>query len=622
MRNPRRCIEGIRAFYRFVVAGTALLAPLVLLVPRTAEAANALTCGGGTIAGTIDGANDSYAYAFSYFDASVTAATCAAPGNKPGVTGSAAKTSFRYVQIPFKNPSSTAQCFTFRLTSSAPNLMVHATNTSPWYANGAPFLGFSGPVISTDESFAIQVAGDQLIYLVVTDVKNFEGPAVSTSFTLSASNCPTVSAEATPNPAVYGQPVTLAAMLSGDSGNPTGSVTFKDNGTSVGTATVMGPRAQLTTISLGAGAHTITALYNGGGAYASAANTVDLTVNKAATTTALAASSSPQVPGEEVTFTATLSVTSPGAGKPTGTVSFMDGATPLGTVAVDSSIATLKTSALPVGSHSIVATYSGDANFESSTKTFEQSIVAGATTIAVVATPESVTFGDDATVGATLSSSSKVAFTGALEFSEAGKTLGTVQLDGASANLKLSKLGAGPHTIDVAYAGDDNHEACSGSVTLDIAQASSATALTSSASTVVAGQSFSLSAKVTTKPGAATGTVTFVEGTTTLGTATLSDGIASLDIASLAVGSHGIQAKYAGDSNTSASTSATLTLVITEAAAAPSPEVDAGTVGPSSPTSESGCASTDAPLSTSTVSTGGIVLIAVAALLARRRRAA
>ena len=61
-----------------------------------------------------------------------------------------------------------------------------------------------------------------------------------------------------------------------------------------------------------------------------------------------------------VTFVATVAA----AGTPSGTVTFLDDGTTLATVALDGSgTATLTTSALAVGSHSITATYSGDAGF-------------------------------------------------------------------------------------------------------------------------------------------------------------------------------------------------------------------------------------------------------------------
>src|SRR5207253_7996640 len=55
------------------------------------------------------------------------------------------------------------------------------------------------------------------------------------------------------------------------------------------------------------------------------------TVNQAGTTTAVSSSVNPSVFGQSVTFTATVSAVAPGAGTATGTVTFKDGATTLGT---------------------------------------------------------------------------------------------------------------------------------------------------------------------------------------------------------------------------------------------------------------------------------------------------
>jgi hypothetical protein len=83
-----------------------------------------------------------------------------------------------------------------------------------------------------------------------------------------------------------------------------------------------------------------------------------------ATTTSLT-SSGAAVVGKSVTFTATVT----GTGSPSGTVTFKDGPTTLGTAPVSGTHATLITSSLSVGVHSITAVYSGDANFQSSSST-------------------------------------------------------------------------------------------------------------------------------------------------------------------------------------------------------------------------------------------------------------
>jgi len=74
----------------------------------------------------------------------------------------------------------------------------------------------------------------------------------------------------------------------------------------------------------------------------------------------------PSVFGQSVTFTATVSAVSPGAGTPSGTVTFKDGTTTLGTGTLSGGVATLATSALSLGAHSITAVYGGDSNFNGS----------------------------------------------------------------------------------------------------------------------------------------------------------------------------------------------------------------------------------------------------------------
>jgi VCBS repeat-containing protein len=101
------------------------------------------------------------------------------------------------------------------------------------------------------------------------------------------------------------------------------------------------------------------------------------TVSQAATSTAVGSSDLSTNPGENVTFTATVTVTPPGAGIPGGQVRFFDGATQLGTINLDGSgVATLSTTSLASGSHSITAAYLGSTNFAGSTSSGITQVVA------------------------------------------------------------------------------------------------------------------------------------------------------------------------------------------------------------------------------------------------------
>jgi hypothetical protein len=201
------------------------------------------------------------------------------------------------------------------------------------------------------------------------------------------------------NPSTPGQSVQFTATVtSTTAGTPTGTATFFDGATSLGPAVNLNAQSQavFATSSLAAGPHSITAQYSGDTNFAaSVSNTVTQTVNaptKAATSTSLISSLNPSTSGQSVQFTAT--VTSMAAGTPTGTATFFDGATAL-SPAVNlgaQSSATLTTSSLSTGAHSITAQYSGDANFNASTSPIvtQQVNASGGPDFSVAADPSSL----------------------------------------------------------------------------------------------------------------------------------------------------------------------------------------------------------------------------------------
>jgi hypothetical protein len=91
------------------------------------------------------------------------------------------------------------------------------------------------------------------------------------------------------------------------------------------------------------------------------------TVGKAATSNALTVSQNPTTVNDSVTFTAT--VTGAFGGSPSGTVSFQNGTTVLGSGKVNASThqATLTTRFSNTGTYSIQAVYGGDVHFNAST---------------------------------------------------------------------------------------------------------------------------------------------------------------------------------------------------------------------------------------------------------------
>jgi hypothetical protein len=96
------------------------------------------------------------------------------------------------------------------------------------------------------------------------------------------------------------------------------------------------------------------------------------------------------------------------------------------------------------------------------------------------------------------------------------------------------------------------------------AQTATSTALSASPTPSLLGEPVNLTATVT--PSAATGKVTFYDGTTILGVATITGGTASLTTVMLPSGARSLRAYYAGDSGHSASTSMVVTQNVTAAA--------------------------------------------------------
>jgi Bacterial Ig-like domain (group 3) len=90
------------------------------------------------------------------------------------------------------------------------------------------------------------------------------------SFTAAqAQTATTTTVTSSQNPSVAGQPVTFSAVVSGSGGTPTGTVTFLDGGSPIGSGT-LGSNGQtsFTIATLAVGNHTITASYPGDGTFA------------------------------------------------------------------------------------------------------------------------------------------------------------------------------------------------------------------------------------------------------------------------------------------------------------------------------------------------------------------
>ena len=378
------------------------------------------------------------------------------------------------------------------------------------------------------------------------------------------------------NPSTYGQSVTFTASVTGTS--PTGNVAFTANGATIAGCSAVAltgagntRTAQCTTAALATGARSIVATYGGNAGNAGSTSApLAQTVNKATSTTGLASSANPSVVGASVTFTATVTGTTP-----TGTVAFTDnGVAVSGCTAValtgagNIRTAQCPTTALPVGSRSIVATYAGDTNNTGSTSsTLSQTVNKAVSTTGIASSANPSVVGASVTFTATVVG---VAPTGTVSFTVDGATItgcGAVALAGAgstrSAQCPTSALTAGVRSIVATYGGDASNN---GSVSSTLSQTVAAvpgittTTLASSENPSVAGSAVTFTATVT---GATpTGTVSFTDGgvtITTCGAVALVAGKAACTAPALAAGNHTIVATYGGDGANAGSASGPLT---------------------------------------------------------------
>ena len=183
----------------------------------------------------------------------------------------------------------------------------------------------------------------------------------------------------------------------------------------------------------------------------------------------LAASANPAVASQSVTFTATVAAVRGVTAVPTGSVTFLDGSTSLGTATLSGGVATLSTSTLAVGTHSITAQYSGDSNFHSSTSAALSEVItlaADSTTLASSLNPAGV--GQSVTFTATIASTSGAATatpTGTVTFSDGSTTLGSTPVASGVATFSTSSLALGNHSITAQYSGNANFAGTSSGLT-------------------------------------------------------------------------------------------------------------------------------------------------------------
>ncbi len=244
-----------------------------------------------------------------------------------------------------------------------------ATSTVTWTTPAAITYGTaltatqldaSSPVAGTfaysPAAGTILAAGSQLLSVTFTPTDANDYTSATASVSLTVNDAP--------------QSITFGAgTLAYAAGVPFGTapLTLTANGGASGNPVVFtlvsGPATiggNILTVT-GAGMIQLMANQAGNADYTAAAPVSEsITVLQAFPLVSLTASTSTTFVQNAVTLTATVSSA---AGVPTGSVTFLDGTTPLGTTALVNGSATLTTATLAVGTHSITVDYTGDTNF-------------------------------------------------------------------------------------------------------------------------------------------------------------------------------------------------------------------------------------------------------------------
>jgi hypothetical protein len=266
------------------------------------------------------------------------------------------------------------------------------------------------------------------------------------------------------NPSMYGSSITFTATVSPSAA--TGMMTFYDGATSLGSVGLSGGTASLVTSTLSVGTHQVSAMYSGDSTYTSSTSNTVMQAVKSSTTTSITGSPNPSTYGQSVTFTA--QVTDSSSLTPTGTVTFYDGLTALGSSTLNGSgVATFSISTLIVGTHSsITAVYGGSANFVGSTSSpWTQTVNQASTSTTLTSNRNPAKTRQTITFTAKVSPSSA---TGSVSFYDGTTALGTATLSGGSASLSTAKLSSGTHTMTAVYSGSANYSSSTSAVLSEV----------------------------------------------------------------------------------------------------------------------------------------------------------
>ena len=287
-------------------------------------------------------------------------------------------------------------------------------------------------------------------------------PSVSNTISEVITGPPTTTLlSVSPNPALPFEPITMTATVSSAYTTPAGTITFMAGGKALTAATLaINGTASASISTLGAGTYSITAVYGGSTEYASStSNTVVEVVNGAPTTTSLTSSLNPSSFGQNITFTATVDAPQSRT-TPTGAVTFMDGATPVGTATLSAADVTeFSTSTLSAGAHEITAIFNGSSNDAKSTSNAVLQVVnLNTASLSLTSSINPAQVGQTITFAATAGGIVLGASSDTVTFYDGSNVIGSAALNVAGgASISTNSLAIGTHSITAVLAATATH---------------------------------------------------------------------------------------------------------------------------------------------------------------------
>ncbi|MGD0913008.1 MAG: Ig-like domain repeat protein [Terracidiphilus sp.] len=366
----------------------------------------------------------------------------------------------------------------------------------------------------------------------------------------------------TPSSIDVGGTAQLTAAVTSASGTPTGSVSFADNGATLATPNLANGTAGLTYTGSVAGTHNIVASYIPTGPFAAGSASCSEVVNVLPTTSTLMVAPTTSTYGSPVTLTATVApATLPGPSTPTGTVTFYNGNSSIGSGTLTGGVASLEISSLAGGNYSLTCSYGGSSVYGTSN--------CNSVPLTVNAAPTALTLS---------SSNNPAPFLGSIVFTTRltvnGQSAGAgnaivLNINGQAMNLSTDATGSATHLIGTlvpgsypvvaSFAATSDLQASSASLTEVVTALSTSTSLTATPNPGDVNQTVTMTATVSsgTSTQAESSSVSFFDGSTSLGSSQLSAaGTASVTASFSTAGVHNLTAVYQGNAGFMGSTSA------------------------------------------------------------------